>query len=182
MRHVLGIAMAIFSVVTLTGCAAHVTVSSHVERGLDLSRYRTFDWGPADALPAGDARLDKNPFFEDRVLGAIEKGLAARGFALATAEAPDLLIHYHANISRRIHVNHADSAYGYCSQADCPPQIVEYEAATLVLDIVDARTKTLIWRGWAQNNVDEMLNNPGRMAKTVEDAVARMLLRLPPSL
>jgi hypothetical protein len=173
--------MAIFSVVTLAGCATHTTVSSHVERGLDLSRYRTFDWGPADALPAGDARLDKNPFFEDRVLGAVEKGLAARGLALATAEAPDLLIHYHATIARRIHVNHAGSD-GYCAQADCPPEVAEYETATLVLDIIDARTNSLIWRGWAQNNVDEMLKDENRMAQTVEDAVARMLLRLPPKL
>jgi hypothetical protein len=174
-------AMSIISVITLAGCATHMTVSSHVERGLDLSRYRTFDWGPADALPAGDARLDKNPLFEDRVLGAVEKGLAAHGLALATAEAPDLLIHYHATIASRIHVNHAGT-YGYCAQADCPRGIVEYEAATLVLDIVDARTNKLIWRGWAQNSADELLNDPGGMARTVEDAVARMLLRLPPNL
>jgi hypothetical protein len=52
-----------------------------------------------------------------------------------------------------------------------------------VLDIVDARTNRLLWRGWAQNNdAEEMLKDPDRMAKTVEEAVARMLLRLPPKL
>jgi len=160
-----------------------MTVSSHVEHGLDLSRYRTFDWGPADALPTGDARLDQNPFFKDRVQGAVEKGLAARGFRLvALGESADLLIHYHANISRRVTVAHADHAYGYCAQADCPPALLEYEAGTLVLDIMDARTNELIWRGWAQSSVQDLLDKPGEMAKTINDGVARMLLRLPPTL
>ena len=176
-------ATTILSVATLSACAARMTVSSHVEHGLDLSRFRTFDWGPADALPTGDARLDGNSFFKDRVQGAVEKGLAARGFRLiAPGDSADLLIHYHASISRRINVNHVDGAYGYCSQLDCPPSIAEYEAGTLVLDIVDAHTSTLIWRGWAQNSVEDMLRKPDVMAKTIDEAVTRMLLRLPPKL
>jgi hypothetical protein len=182
MRHVLQLAAALLSVFTVTGCATHMTVSSHVEHGLDLSHYQTFNWGPADALPTGDPRLDKNPFFNDRVQGAVEKGLRARGFQLTAIDtSADLLVHYHANISKRINVNHV-GADGYCSQAVCPPEVVEYEAGTLLLDIVDARTNRLIWRGWAQNSVEDMLNNPERMAKTIDDAVERMVLRLPPKL
>jgi hypothetical protein len=56
---------------------------------------------------------------------------------------------------------------------------VRYEAGTLVLDVIDARTNTLIWRGWAQNSVEDMLDDRDRMAKTIDQAVARMLLRLP---
>jgi uncharacterized protein DUF4136 len=181
MRLLLRFATLVLLVATPSACATRMTVSSHVEHGLDLSRYRTFDWGPADALPTGDARLDKDPFFNDHVQGAVETGLAARGFHLiAPGETADLLIHYHANISRRINVNHGARAYDYCSQADCPPELVEYEAGTLVLDVVDARTNKLIWRGWAQNSVEDMLHKPDIMAKTIDEAVTRMLLRLPP--
>jgi hypothetical protein len=93
-----------------------------------------------------------------------------------------LLTHYHANITKRINANHVDRAYGYCSRQDCAPEIVEYEAGTLVLDIVDARSNRLIWRGWATNSVEDMLNDPDRMAKTIERAVSEMLRRLPPKL
>ena len=183
MRHLLPLAAAILSVFTVTDCATHMTVSSHVERGLDLSHYQTFNWGSADALPTGDPRLDRNPFFNDRVQGAVETGLRAKGFQLTAIDASaDQLIHYHASISKRIDVNQVDSRYGYCSQAVCPPEVVEYEAGTSVLDIVDARTNKLIWRGWAQNSVEDMLNDPERMAKMIDDAVERMLLRLPPKL
>lgn len=150
MTSVVRTATVTFALFAATSCATTMNVSTHVERGLDLSRYRTLEWGPPDALPTGDARLDKDPFFKDHVQGAVEKGLSARGFDLTSSESADLLIHYHANITNRIDVNRVDRVYGYCARDDCPPGIVEYEAGTLVLDMVDARTNRLIWRGWAQ--------------------------------
>jgi hypothetical protein len=161
-------------------CATTMSVSSHVERGLDFSRYRSFDWGPADALPTGDPRLDNDPFFKDHVQGAVEKQLAARGLELSTSGTPDLRIHYHANIRQRLDVNRIDRANGYCSEANCPSETIEYEAGTLVLDFIDARTNRLIWRGWAQNSVEDMLHDRDRMARTIDEAVTRMLKRLPP--
>jgi hypothetical protein len=157
-----------------------MNVSSHVERGLEFSRYHTYDWGPADALPTGDPRLDKNPFFRDHLEGAVEKRLAAKGFERSTSGTPDLLIHYHANITDRIDVNRVDRQYGYCYGVDCSARVVEYEGGTLVLDIVDARTNRVIWRGWAQDSVEDMLNNQDRMARKIDEAVERMLKLLPP--
>jgi hypothetical protein len=160
------------------GCAT-MSVSSHVERSLDITQYHSYDWGPADALPTGDPRLDKDPFFQDRFQGAVEKQMAARGFERATSETPDLLIHYHANISQRIDVNRTDRGYGYCSAGDCPADVVEYEAGTLVLDVIDPRTNRLIWRGWAQGHIEGALNNQDRMARQIDEAATRMLARFP---
>jgi hypothetical protein len=163
----------------LTACAT-MRVSSHVARGLDFSQYRTFDWGPADALPTGDARLDGDPFFKDKVEGAIEKQMAGRGFARScVSEAPDVRIHYHASIDRRIEVDKADRRYGHCDRDDCRAGLLEYEAGTLVVDIVDARTNKLIWRGWAQDSVDSVLGNRDRMRRQIDEGVTRMFQRLP---
>jgi hypothetical protein len=163
----------------LAACATTMTVSSHVQRGVDFARYRTFDWGPADALPTGDSRLDKNPFFQDHVQGAVEKQLASRGFERSTSGTPDLLIHYHASINQRIDVNRVDHDYGYCYDDDCRARVVEYEAGTLVLDIVDTRTNRVIWRGWAADSVEGVLDNQDRMAQKINEGVTRMLARLP---
>ena len=62
----------------MTACAT-ISVGSHVERGLDFSQYQTYEWSPHDALPAGDARLEEDMVFVDRMQGAFEKALAARG-------------------------------------------------------------------------------------------------------
>lgn len=162
-----------------SGCAPTISVSSHVDRNLNFTQYKTFDWGPADALPTGDRRLDGDPFFKDHVQGAVERGLGARGVQLIGSGTPDLLIHYHANISERIDVNKADQAYGYCRGTDCPPETISYEAGTLVIDFMDARTNKLVWRGWAQNSVEDMLQNQDKMARTIDRAVAEMLRQLP---
>jgi hypothetical protein len=164
---------------TAASCATTMTVSSHVERGLDFSTYRSFEWGPPDALPTGDPRLDQNPFFKDHVQGAVEKQLALRGIELSTSGRPDLLIHYHANIQKRLDVNRVDRTYGYCSGGTCPPETPEYEAGTLVLDVIDVNGNRLIWRGWAQNNVAGMLDDSDKMAETIGESVRRMLQRFP---
>jgi Domain of unknown function (DUF4136) len=165
----------------VTSCAT-MNVSSHVQSGLDFAQYRTYDWGPADALPTGDPRLDKNPFFQDHILGAVEKQMAARGYERSESGTPDLRIHYHASINQRIDVYGVDRDHGYCYDDDCKARVTDYEAGTLVLDLVDTRTNRVIWRGWAQDTVEDVLNNQGRMAKKIDEAVRRMLARLPSGL
>lgn len=174
-----------------------MSVSSHVDRRIDFSRYRTYDWGPADALPTGDARLDKSSFFRDHMQGEVEKQLAARGFQGPTSRRPDLLVHYHASINQRLDVNAADRSYGYdyddrygsgsghrydsCyGYDDCRGGVITYEQGTLVVDIVDARTKKVIWRGWAQDSLEGVIDNPDRMGKKIHEAVARMMEQFPP--
>jgi hypothetical protein len=165
--------------VTATACAT-MNVSSHVETGLDMARYRTFDWGPADALPTGDPRLDENPFFKDYVTGAVERQLAGKRLQLATgATKPDLLIHYHAHISQRVDVASSDRRLGYCTDNACSNQIREYEAGTLVFDVVDARTNRVIWRGWAQDRAEPILENRDVMEKRIGEAVTRVFKQFP---
>jgi uncharacterized protein DUF4136 len=167
-----------FLVVAASGCAT-MNVSSHVQRGLDFGRYHTYDWGPADALPTGDPRLDADPFFRDHLEGAVEKQLAIRGFERSASGTPDLLIHYHASINLRIDVNRVDREYGYCYDAACGARVFDYEAGTLVLDVVDPRTNAVVWRGWAQDAVEGMLDNRDVMARKINEAVTRMLERFP---
>ena len=178
MRRLIGLTLAAVVATAVTGCAT-MNVSSHVERGLDITKYHTYDWGPADALPTGDPRLDKDPFFKDHVEGAIEKSMAATGLERVTTGPPDLRIHYHANISERIDIDRVDRDRGYCTGEGCTPPVVSYEAGTLVIDVIDARTNKLIWRGWAQNTVKGMLENQDTMARRIDDAVTRMFARFP---
>lgn len=179
MARTLSVVAAALCTVIVSGCATTMTVSSHVRDGIDVTQYRSYDWGPAGPLPTGDPRLDQDPFFRDHVLGAVEKGLAAKGIQLAGSGTPDLLVHYHASISNRIDVNRTESEYGYCEGADCETWVIEYEAGTLVLDVIDARTNRLIWRGWAQDSVEDALDDQDRMAQKIDDAVSRMLARFP---
>lgn len=167
---------------TLSGCARTMTASSHVRRGIELSQYRTYDWGPADELPAGDPRLDGDPFFMDQVRGAVERALASRSIVLSSEASPDLLIHVHANVDRRIDVNRTEQEHGHCQVQDCDDWVIEYQAGTLVLDVIDARTNQLIWRGWAQDGVDAALNDRSKMAAKLQEKVRLIMARFPKGL
>lgn len=169
---------AVVLLASASASCASMTVSSHVERGLDLTRYHTFAWGTADALPQGDPRLDRNPFFKDHFEGAVEKQLAARGFQHSSA-SPDLLIHYHATIAHRLEIDPTSNAR-YCPTRDCDAPVVGFEAGTVILDFIDARTNRLIWRGWAQHAIDDELENRDHMARRIDEAVTRMLARFQP--
>jgi hypothetical protein len=162
---------------TLAGCAT-MNVSAHVERNVNFADFVTYDWGPPDNLPVGDPRLDNNPFFNDYLQGAIEKQLAAKGYERGLGGTPDLLIHYHASVNQKLDVYEVDHSYGYC-YGNCEPQIVDFEQGTLIVDIVDAKSKKVVWRGWAQDSMNGIIDNQDRLEKQVEEGVTKMMLLLP---
>jgi len=173
-RRGLRLAAAAVATALLAGCAT-TQVSSFLERGIDISRYRAYAWGPPDMLATGDPRLDSNPFFQTRVQAEVDRRLAAQGFEKTDAAAADLLVHYHVSVTQRIDVNSVDQQYGYCN--DCRPDL--YDAGTLTLDLVDARTNRLAWRGWAARSFDGVLDRQEWMEQQIDRAVARILDQLP---
>ena len=177
MRRLEGFVLLALTAAVLSGCAT-MTVGSYVGRTVDLTTYRTYDWGPPDALPIGDARLDNHTVFQDHLQGAVEKALAARGYARVGSEAPDILIHYHATVARRIDVDSLNPGYD-CRGSGCEPRVFAYDAGTLVIDIVDAKTKRLLWRGWAQDSMDGVLEDQDEMEAQIAEAVTRIFERLP---
>jgi hypothetical protein len=170
----------VLSALVFTGCAT-MHVSSYVERGTRLEQYATYNWDLAEPEATGDARLDSNPFFHERVEADIEKQLGRRGFE-KTWETPDLLLHYHASMKQRIDVNGIDRERGYCNADECKPFV--YEAGTLLLDIVDARTNKIVWRGWVEDGIDlsGIIDNQRLMEARIDETVARLIDRLPPRL
>jgi hypothetical protein len=62
------------------------------------------------------------------------------------------------------------------------PDVSEYDSGTLVLDFVDARTKKVVWRGWAQNNMEGVIANQDRLEAHIDEAVRRMFERFPGTL
>ena len=173
----LGILATAAAALLLTGCATRI-VSSHVELGTDFGRYHSYGWGPADALPTGDARLDNNAFFRDYFQGAIEKELAAKRLVL-TSNEPDLLIHTHTNVTHRLDVDETPRGYPTCQGNGCPPIVSQYEISTLMIDVVDARTNTLLWRAWSRDDMSAAIDDQQRLRRAVTDAVADMMKLFP---
>jgi hypothetical protein len=161
------------------GCLALMPVGSHIERGHDFAAYRTYDWAPADARPAADPRLRDNPFFVDEVHGAIDTELNKRGLARATAEPADLLVHYHAAVNERLEVATRSGRFRDCVGDDCRSEVTTYQAGTLVVDLVDASTQRLVWRGWAEHRLEDLLDEPVQVRQRVQTGIRRLFMTLP---
>lgn len=159
----------------LTACAS-LRVDSFAASNVDFGRYQTYAWAPSDRLSTGDPRLDNNPFFRRSVEQAVERRMAARGFEKSAADAPDLVLHYHASVAQRIDVGQVDREYDDCHDCESP---TVYDAGSLVIDLVDPRTNRLIWRGWAEGSIEGAIDNQAWMEQRVDEAVARILDRLP---
>lgn len=166
------------AVVAVSSCAS-LDVRSYVARGANVEQYRTFAWVPREELNTGDARLDNNRFFDDRVRMDVERGLAARGFEKAT-DTPDMLIQYHASVSQQIDWRESDRQYGTCEDNDCRPFVDD--VGTLVIDVVNAQTRRLVWRGWAKDAFAGVVDNQSVMEARIDEAVRRILEKLPRSL
>ena len=164
---------------TLAAACATMRIGSYVERGTDFSKYHTYAWGPADALPIGDPRLDNNPIFRDYLQGAVERGLTKRHLLLVPDSArPDVLIHFHGSVRQIFDVAAADRDHGVGVSSNV--SVVDYDEGTLVIDMIDARTNRLIWRGWAIDSLTGILDRQDRMEKKLNQAVTTMLADFKP--
>ena len=87
-----------------------------------------------------------------------------------------MLVHYHPSVTQKINTNGADRPY---VQGDESEPFV-FDAGSVVIDLVDYRTGRLVWRGWADNTMDGAIDSQEWMEKTVDEAVTKILGRLPP--
>jgi hypothetical protein len=161
------------------GCAAAVTASADFDPATDFAVYTTYAWGPADEFPTGDPRLDSNPFFNKRVRSAVEQRLEEKGLQKVDSLSADLLLHYHAAVDERFNVYTADRVYGIAPPYGYEDQVVVYEEGTLVLDMVDRATSTVVWRGWTQTNIEGLLDDPARLEERIDEGVEMMFQKFP---
>ena len=163
-----------WATLALAGCAT-MRVGAFVERGTNFTIYRTYAWASDAQLSTGDPRLDNNEFFQARLQAAVEKGLGARGLEKAESGQADVVLHYHASVTQKVDAGGVDEKYGYYE--DCSPSV--FDAGTLTLDVVDARTNKLAWRGWAESTFDGVVDNQQWLERRIDEAVSRILQTFP---
>lgn len=171
------VAAALPAVVLLAACAAPLRVNSYAVPTTDLRAYRTYAWDPAELGATGDPRLDNNSFFRERVQRAVDVQMGFRGYTRVNAGTPEMVLHVHARVEQRIDSAQLDGADGSCRQEECRSYV--YDEGTLLIDIVDGRTRSLIWRGWAERSLDGVVDNQEWMNRTIDRAVSSIFARLP---
>ena len=178
MRTTTTLALATAALFTAACGGVPLTAGADIEPGYDFTGYTSYVWDEPDARPTGDPRLDDNPFFMHRLHAAIHWELATRGIAY-DPEDPALKVHHHASVRDRVDVYEADVGAGYTSEYGQGTQVIQYEEGTFLVDIADARTNEIVWRGWAQLDLGPALDDPMVMRDQIDRAIRMMFESFP---
>src|SRR5262249_2704104 len=102
---------------------------------------------------------------------AVEAELASKGYTKAEPSTlSDVLVAYHVGVKDKIDVQQ----WGYAGRRW---DAREYQEGTLVVDLVDGRSKSLAWRGTVQGEMREKDTSSEQIGK----AVKKMFADLPSS-
>lgn len=161
-----------FTILLLLGFAlmscSSISVRTDYDREVSFTKYQTFKWiaNPGKKLGRGkqDSLLDK------RIRRAVEHEMEAKGYRFVESGKTDALIVYHIAVQNKVDIDR----YGYWGRR---VHVKRYKEGSIILDIVDPKTKELIWRGVAQGTVRYLEGDPER----VKEAVFKILETYPPS-
>jgi len=165
---------AAFAAAVIAATCAPITVTSFTAKGVDVLAYRTYAWDRTEANVPGDPRLDNNTFFHEHLRGAIDRQLISRGYE-PTSLQPDVYVHYHASARQRVLAAGDDWTTERCR--DCSVEV--YDEDTLLIDLTDARSGALVWRGVAESSLGGAVSDQTRMEGAIERVVERVLAKLP---
>jgi hypothetical protein len=173
--------LAIAAAAAALACA-HANVNTEFDPKAEYARYKTWSW---IAQPPGqeEAPAVRNPAVLALIRTAVERELTARGLVPANGAEPDLLVAVHGFARDRIEVTNYGYAvpvgpYGMYGAPVYATDVQQYREGTLILDLVDARSKQLVWRGTATDTV----TSPSQVKHVVDGAVRDLLVNYPPKI
>jgi len=149
------------------------------DKAADFTKYKTF------AIKLGTSW--NNPLGEKRVLAEIQQGLTEKGWTATTDDAKaDAIVVLHGATEKQKSLNTFYSGgyggYGWRGgwgggMGSSTTTVDEYTVGTLVVDIFDAKSKQLVYRGTA---TDELSNKPEKNAKKLAKASDKLFKDFPP--
>ena len=159
-------------VLFLCACAATATaqsVQSDFDKSYDFSKLKTFDFAPQPF----DGALAQDSLNNGRIRHALESKLMASGFGMEEMDRPDFVVVYYVSSRNKFSVQ--DYGYGpprWFGRRDV--RVDEYTEGTLTVDLIDAKTRRLVWRGRASGTV-ELKGNDRKIDKAVDRLVKQLL-------
>ncbi len=177
--------------ILLTGCTSQVTVSTDYT---DFDAIKTYNW--VTDGPQRDAKI--SDLIYDRIEKEITRNLTVKG--LKGASDSELLINYSVLSESKIDIDqhmvydgyapgfawHNNYGYGASTYYTfgaryerMETNIDQYLEGTLIIDILDAKTNKIVWRGIGSKRLPEKMNKDDRNT-LVAEVVNAILENYPP--
>ena len=184
--------MALLTVFLLAGCASKPTYEYDFDRNFDFSGFKTYRWYD-DMVDSRTADYRQYNSSDDRVREAVGRELRRKGIVESKFEQADFWINY--IMSKQEHrrvTNPGDdggmyggvgagtygrtASIGYSTGAS----VRVYKDGTAILDVIDVRTRNIVWRGVAEGRLKNDSTASDKRRATAEVA-ATLLKSFPPA-
>jgi Domain of unknown function (DUF4136) len=164
---------ALYAVMLLSTLAAAggQTVSVNFNQGQSFSQYHTYAWG------SNNANMVQNSILAQVAVQNIDSALQGKGLQkVAESQKPDLIVIANGGMKEQTsYTAMGMRGWGGGMGTITPQQNV---IGTLIVDLYDAKGQSLVWRGIAQ---DTLNNNGNKNQQLVQKAVAKMFKQWPKS-
>ena len=154
--------------------------AQHVKTDFDhqanFSQYKTYSW--QEIKPA-------NSLWDARIKNAVDAQLASKGWTRVDTDGEVAIVAIKTTQTERTLQTFYDGfgggwgwrRFGGGGFGDATTTEQDYKVGTLVIDLYDAKTKLLIWRGSAQ---DTLSDKATKHEKNLDKGVAKMFKAFPP--
>ena len=150
------------------GTASAQTVAVDYDRGVDFSKFKSYSWG--------ESQPTQNPLVDKRIVTAIDGELASKGWTRDTT-APGAIVVYQAALKEDRQLVGWSSGPRWSGMGTVRTEKIL--TGQMVVDVYDAATKQLIWRGIVSDAVSD---KPETNEKRLQAAVTKLFKRFPPSI
>ena len=125
----------------------------------DFARYRTYAW--SRGVPARD------PSIESQIHAAVDFELPFKGLKKEESSSPDLYLSTYASVEMQV-IEQIGYEMGTSAEAQSRAGVLTLPTGTLVVDLVDATSGKLVWRGQATKALDHQVSE-ATLRKVVRD-------------
>ena len=158
--------VAVVALVMTTTAAYAQKVSVDSDPAAPFATYKTYAW--REGTPAPD------PFAQERLQSAVDEKLSARGLAM-NPSAPDVIVVTHVTTSDRKELVLNGFGPGPWWGGGTA-SVKTYVDGTLIVDLYDAKTKKMVWRGVATATASD---KPTKNAEKMNKALDKMFEKFP---
>lgn len=159
------------------GISSAQQVKTDYDRTADFAQYKTYSWEHVKT---------KDPLLEDRIKSAVNGALAARGLTQVETGGDISIVAIQMTSNQETlntFYNGFGGGWGWRrfgggGFGEATTTTETYKVGTLVVDLFDAKTKKLLWRG---SSSDTLSNNSDKNIKNLDKGVGKMFQKFPPN-
>ncbi|WP_305909330.1 DUF4136 domain-containing protein [Methylomarinum sp. Ch1-1] len=191
-------ALLIFPLFLLLSSCATVKVDVDYDGAADFSQLKRYAWLEEKPPSSGNTLLDTNNLLHDRIHQGIDAWFARHGYRKTEVDEADFLVLYRVVVENKTRVTVLSPYYDYpyswrfgyhryyyssfssFAWSYYPEhRVYEYQRGTLIIDIVDPKSKKLLWRGMAYEDISPHTTQEKKQ-RYVGRAIKSILAKFPP--